>query len=152
VDSAPGLGSTFSVLLPATERRSESPAPSPTSAPPCRVLVVDDEPLVRSLVRLLLGQHGFSVEDAASGNDGIVAIRRSQPDVVLLDMMLPDLDGVDVVQRLRASGVKVPVILCSGDLGAARERGLDPGLVQGMLQKPFDSGQLLAAIDRARGR
>jgi PAS domain S-box-containing protein len=152
VESAPGLGSTFSVLLPATERRPESLAPSATAAPPCRVLIVDDEPLVRSLVRLLLAQHGFTVEDAANGKDGIEAIQRAEPDVVLLDMILPDLDGVDVVRRLRASGVKVPIVLCSGDLGAARERGLDPGLVQGMLQKPFDGGQLLTAIDRARGR
>jgi CheY-like chemotaxis protein len=70
---------------------------------------------------------------------------------VLLDMMMPNLDGVDVVRRLRASGVSVPVVLCSGDLDAARERGLDPGQVQGMLQKPFDGSQLLEAIDRARG-
>jgi DNA-binding response OmpR family regulator len=99
---------------------------------------------------LLLTQHGFEVEDAANGNDGIKAIQRSRPDVVLLDMMLPDLDGVDVVQRLRAAGVQVPVVLCSGDLGAARGRGLDPRLVQGMLQKPFETSQLLAALDRAR--
>ena len=150
VDSAVGLGSTFSVLLPATESRSVSPPPSAATAPPCRVLVVDDEPLVRLHVLRLLSRLGFTVEDAATGSAGLDAIARSRPDVVLLDMMLPDLNGVEVVRRLRASGVNVPVVLCSGDLDAARERGLEPGLVQGMLQKPFDPGQLLEAIQRAR--
>jgi CheY-like chemotaxis protein len=70
--------------------------------------------------------------------------------VVLIDMMMPDLDGVEVVRRLRASGVNVPIVLCSGNLDAARERGLDPASVQGMLQKPFDRDELLEAIDRAR--
>ena len=152
VESAPGLGSTFSVLLAATERRPASLPPAATVPQPCSVLVVDDEPLVRSLVRHLLSRHGFTVEAAANGLEGIDAIERASPDVVLLDMILPDLDGVDVVRRLRVAGVTVPVVLCSGDLGAARERGLDPDLVQGMLQKPFDSRQLLSAIERARGR
>jgi two-component system cell cycle sensor histidine kinase/response regulator CckA len=152
VDSAPGSGSTFSIILPATEARAESAAPSTTTAPPCRVLVVDDEPLVRSHLKRLLRQHGFVVEEAPTGNAGLEALRESPPDVVLLDMMLSDLNGVEVVRRLRASGVTVPVVLCSGNLDAARERGLEPGLVQSMLQKPFDQSQLLEAIERARGR
>ena len=152
VESAPGLGSTFSVLLPATEVRTVAPTRAAATAPPCRVLVVDDEPLVRSHLRRLLTRHGFTVEDAPDGSAGLEAIRRFRPDVVLLDMTLPDLDGVDVVRRLRASDVNVPIVLCSGDLDAAWERGLDPGLLQGMLEKPFNLSQLLEAIDRARGR
>jgi CheY-like chemotaxis protein len=152
VESAPGRGSTFSVLLPATDVRTPSPARSAATAPPCRVLVIDDEPLVRSHLRRLLTQHGFTVEDAADGVSGLEAIYRTRPDVVLLDMMMPGLDGVDVVQRLRETAVDVPVVLCSGNLDALRERGLDPSLVQGILQKPFDQTQLLAAIARARGR
>src|SRR5262249_6204741 len=135
---------------PATEARAESSKRSSESAPPCRVLVIDDEPLVRSHVRRLLKQYGFTVEDAADGTSGLEAIQRSPPDVVLLDMMLPDLDGVEVVRRLRAAGVNVPIVLCSGDLDAARERGLDPSQVQGMLPKPFDNHQLLDALERAR--
>jgi two-component system cell cycle sensor histidine kinase/response regulator CckA len=150
VDSTPGRGSTFSVLLPATEVRSEPRPRPPAAAPPCRVLVIDDEPLVRSHVRRLLKQYGFTVDDAADGGSCLAAIERTRPDVVLLDMMLPDLDGVEVVRRLRAAGVNVPVVLCSGDLDAARARGLDPSQVQGMLAKPFDNHQLLAALERAR--
>ncbi|HKO94225.1 MAG TPA: response regulator, partial [Polyangiaceae bacterium] len=152
VDSAPGQGSTFSLLLPATELRSESPAQAVVKALPCRVLIIDDEPLVRAHVRRLLARDGFKVEDAPNGTSGLEAIHRSPPDVVLLDMMMPDLDGVEVVRRLRASGLNVPVVLCSGDPGAARARGLEPGLVQFMLQKPFDRGQLLEALRRARGQ
>jgi DNA-binding response OmpR family regulator len=99
----------------------------------------------------MLTQKGFTVEEAPNGNSGLEAIQRSMPDVVLLDMMMPDLDGVEVVRRLRASGVNVPVVLCSGDPTAARARGLEPGLVQCVLQKPFDRSQLLDAIRRARG-
>jgi CheY-like chemotaxis protein len=154
VESAPGMGSTFSVLLPATDLRQSSrappPSPLPSTATPCRLLVIDDEPLVRAHVRRLLERHGFSVDSAPDGNAGLGAIRRAPPDVVLLDMMMPDLDGVEVVRRLRASGVTVPVVLCSGDLDAARQRGLEPGMVQGMLQKPFASDELLGAIERAR--
>jgi len=152
VDSAPHQGSTFSILLPATELRSAAPAHAAVTAPPCRVLIVDDEPLVRMHVRRLLTRSGFTVAEAPSGNAGLAAIHQALPDVVLLDMMMPDLDGVEVVRRLRASGLKVPVVLCSGDLDAARARGLEPGLVQCTLQKPFDQTQLLEAIRRARGR
>src|SRR5262249_45445864 len=139
-------------LLPATEARPDSPRREIATPTPCRVLVVDDEPLVRSHVRRLLTLQGFSVDDAPDGKAGLDAIHRSRPDVVLLDMMLPDLDGVEVVERLRASGVNVPVVLCSGDLDAARRRCPDTGLVQGMLQKPFDRSQLLEAIEHARAR
>ena len=152
VESARGSGSTFSVLLPATAVRSESRPPPEVTARPCRLLVVDDEPLVRSHVRRLLERHGYAVEGVASGNAGIEAIQHAEPDMVLLDMMMPDLDGVEVVRRLRASGVNVPVVLCSGNLDAARERGLEPGMVQGMLQKPFDQVELLQALDRVRSR
>ncbi len=150
VESEPGQGSTFSVLLPATETRAEPLSRPVAAVPRCRVLVVDDEPLVRAHLRRVLALDGFAVEDASDGSTGLEAIQRSQPDVVLLDMMLPDSDGVDIVRRLRASGVTVPIVLCSGDLDAARKRGLDSGLVQGMLAKPFDRSQLLEAIDQAR--
>jgi DNA-binding response OmpR family regulator len=101
-------------------------------------------------MRRMLTQNGFTVEEAPNGSSGLEAIHRNLPDVVLLDMMMPDLDGVEVVRRLRASGVKVPVVLCSGDPEAARARGLEPGLVQCTLQKPFTRSQLLEAIGRAR--
>jgi PAS domain S-box-containing protein len=152
VESAPGLGSTFSVLLPATERRSTSRSSTATIASPCRLLVIDDEPLVRAHVRRLLERHGYSVQEAAGGIAGLEAIGRSAPDVVLLDMTMPDLDGVEVLRRIRTSDVNVPVVLCSGNLQSAFERGLEPGMAQAMLQKPFGHDALLEAIENARRR
>jgi CheY-like chemotaxis protein len=150
VESVPGTGSAFSVLLPATEHGSKSAAPAEVTTSPCSVLVVDDEPLVRSHVRRVLEKYGFSVAEAPDGGAGLEAIARTRPDVVLLDMSMPDLDGVEIVRRLRASGMNVPVVLYSGNLDAARERGLAPGMVQGMLQKPFHQAELLRVIEHAR--
>jgi two-component system response regulator MprA len=114
------------------------------------VLVIDDQPLVRSHVRRLLERDGFIVSEAIGGMAGLAALRQARPDVVVLDMMMPDLDGVEVARRLRAVGERVPIVLFSGDLDAARERGLEPGMVQSTLQKPFDREMLLAAIEEAR--
>lgn len=150
VESAPGQGSAFSVLLPATDRRSTPPEQVRTRTKACRVLVIDDQPLVRSHVRRLLERDGFIVSEAIGGMAGLAALRQARPDVVVLDMMMPDLDGVEVTRRLRAAGERVPIVLFSGDLDAARERGLEPGMVQSTLQKPFDREMLLAAIGEAR--
>jgi CheY-like chemotaxis protein len=70
--------------------------------------------------------------------------------VILLDLSMPDMDGVELVRRLRAAGNAVPVVLCSGNLDHAAELGLEPGMVQSVLQKPFSTDELLAAIVRAR--
>jgi CheY-like chemotaxis protein len=102
-------------------------------------------------LRRLLERRGFHVLDVADGRAAIAAVGRSQPDLVLLDLSMPELDGVDVVRRLRAEGSHVPVVLCSGDLEYASDRGLEPGLVQSILQKPFSTEELIQAIERARG-
>jgi nitrogen-specific signal transduction histidine kinase/CheY-like chemotaxis protein len=152
VESAPRHGSTFSILLPATSMRAEQTEERPTSAPrACRILVVDDEELVRTHLRRLLERRGFHVSDVADGKAAIAAVARSRPDLVLLDLSMPELDGVDVVRRLRAEGSRVPVVLCSGDLEYASDRGLEAGLVQSILQKPFSTEELIHAIERARG-
>jgi PAS domain S-box-containing protein len=152
VESAPKHGSTFSLLLPATTVRAEQTAVRASGAPrACRILVVDDEELVRTHLRRLLERRGFLVLDVADGKAAIAAVARSRPDLVLLDLSMPELDGVDVVRRLRAEGSHVPVVLCSGDLEYASDRGLEPGLVQSILQKPFSTEELIHAIERARG-
>jgi CheY-like chemotaxis protein len=129
VQSAPGRGSAFSVLLPATELRSTPAAGAKAQGPSlsCHLLVIDDQAPVRSHVRRVLEKDGFVVTEAIGGIAGLAAVQQNEPDVVLLDMMMPDLNGVEVVRRLRASGSKVPVVLFSGDLDAATERGLETG-------------------------
>lgn len=151
VESAPGQGSTFSVLLPATRTQSTPPISSvPPRASACRVLIVDDEPLVRTHLRRLLSLRGFTVFDAPDGRAGLEAVERDQPDLLLLDLHMPHMDGAEMVGQLRAAGNTVPVVLCSGNLDLAIERGLTSGLVQSVLQKPFSTDELLCAIERAR--
>ena len=151
VESEPGRGSRFSMLLPASQAQSLRPAAvAPTSARPCRVLIIDDEPVVRAHLRRLLELRGFTVDDAADGQAGLAAVARDEPDLVLLDLTLPDLDGVEVARRMRATGTRIPLVLCSGNLDHSTERALEPGIVQSILHKPFSIEELLAAIERAR--
>src|SRR5580698_7199689 len=100
-------------------RDSREPAPEPlermmdNQARQPRVLVVDDEEHITELVAMGLGYNGFDVERVASGRQALEAIERRRPDLVILDVMLPDLDGFEVARRLRASegaGTTTPVI------------------------------------------
>ena len=151
VESVPGGGSTFSVLLPATPAVSQRPLVAAShELRPCRVLVMDDEPLVRSYLRRLLELRGFTVDEAEDGHAGLRAAAASPPDLILLDLTMRDLDGLEVARRLRAAGTRAPLVLCSGNIDHATERALEPGLVQSILHKPFSTEELLAAIERAR--
>jgi DNA-binding response OmpR family regulator len=114
------------------------------------VLIIDDEPLVRAHLRRVLELRGFLVRDAANGRMGMAELATCPIDLVLLDLSMPDMDGVELAHQLRASGNTLPIVLCSGNLDGATERGLKPGMVQSVLQKPFSTEELLAAIDRAR--
>ena len=111
-------------------------------------LVVDDEPQIRRLLRVTLEANGYRVFDAANGNDGIVQAAQCRPDVVLLDLGLPDLDGVAVLKRLREWS-RVPVIVLSvrdreEDKIAALDNGADD-----YVTKPFTTGELLARLRAA---
>src|SRR3954451_18666958 len=78
-----------------------------------RVLVVDDEEHITELVSMGLTYNGFEVERVGSGRDALKAVERQRPDLIVLDVMLPDLDGLEVAKRLRQSegaGTRVPVI------------------------------------------
>ena len=110
-----------------------------------RVLVIDDEPEIGRAVRLGLRGADFSVEWAATGAAGLERVAQWRPDVILLDLALPDLDGVEVCKRLRA-WTQTPIIVLSvrsreGDKVAALEQGADD-----YLTKPFGMGELIARI------
>jgi two-component system KDP operon response regulator KdpE len=111
-------------------------------------LVVDDEPQMRRLLRVTLEANGYRVFDAATGNDGIVQAAQRKPDVVLLDLGLPDLDGATVLKRIREWS-RVPVLILSvrdreDDKIAALDNGADD-----YVTKPFNSGELLARLRAA---
>jgi DNA-binding response OmpR family regulator len=104
------------------------------------VLVVDDEPSIRTICRINLEAAGMEVVEAADGAAALAAIAAHRPDLVLLDVMMPGLDGWDVAVELATSerGRDVPVIFLSArSEPAARERGLELGAV-GYIAKPFD--------------
>src|SRR5258707_15070576 len=121
---------------------------SETSKPPSVALVIDDEPQIRRLLRVTLEANGYRVFDAATGKDGMAEAAQRRPDVVLLDLGLPDLEGVAVLKRLREWS-KVPVIILSvrdreDDKVAALDAGADD-----YVTKPFNSAELLARLRAA---
>jgi two-component system OmpR family response regulator len=110
------------------------------------LLVVDDEPTVRELLSATLRFAGFAVTSAATGQAAVDAARREPPDLVLLDVMLPDMDGFDVVRRLRDGGARVPVLfLTARDAPADKVQGLTLG-GDDYVTKPFDLEELIARI------
>jgi two-component system OmpR family response regulator len=110
------------------------------------LLVVDDEPTVRELLAATLRFAGFAVTSADTGAAAIEAARREPPDLVLLDVMLPDLDGFEVVRQLRAGGGRVPVLfLTARDAPADKVHGLTLG-GDDYVTKPFDLPELIARI------
>ncbi len=117
----------------------------PRSHPGARVLVIDDEPEIGRAVRMGLTGANFAVEWAATGSEGMEKVAQWHPDVVLLDLSLPDMDGQDVCRELRA-WTQVPIIVLSvrggdADKVTALESGADD-----YLTKPFSMGELLARV------
>jgi PAS domain S-box-containing protein len=116
-----------------------------------RVLVVDDDYHVRPTLARLLQRGGFQVAEAADGWTGLQLIEREPPDLVLLDIRMPDIDGYEVLRRLKQNPAHqhIPVvILTASDLGdSAQQRALALGAVR-FLEKPIASGDLLAEIER----
>ncbi len=111
-----------------------------------RVLVVDDEPSITQLVALALRYEGFEVETASTGRDALAAIPRFKPALVVLDVMLPDITGLEVLERLGATGQKVPVIfLTARDATEDKVHGLTVG-GDDYVTKPFSIEELVARI------
>lgn len=112
-----------------------------------RVLVVDDEQPIRELVALALRYEGFEVEAAASGAQALTAVNRRSPDLVILDVMLPDINGFEVATRLRAARHSVPVVfLTARDSVDDKVRGLTIG-GDDYLTKPFAVAELVARVN-----
>jgi two-component system OmpR family response regulator len=110
------------------------------------VLVVDDEPNIRELVQVALQFHGCSVTTAATGKDALRQVEADKPDLIVLDVVLPDLDGFEVCRRLRAAGNEVPVIfLTARDTSSDTVTGLALG-GDDYVTKPFSVESLVARV------
>jgi excisionase family DNA binding protein len=108
------------------------------------ILLVDDDPGLRELVRVNLELEGYAVREAGSADEGLAAIEDARPDLILLDVMMPQVDGWEMLRRIQERhGVgAIPVVMFSGkveEASEARERG-----AKGFVGKPFDLEQLIA--------
>ena len=111
------------------------------------VLIVDDDPAVREYVRVNLEAEGYLVREAAGADEGLAAVDEQSPDLILIDVMMPEIDGWEMLRRVQERhGGSIPVVMFSGKVdegsAVAQARG-----AHGFLGKPFDPQQL---IDRAR--
>jgi two-component system OmpR family response regulator len=110
-----------------------------------RALVVDDEASIVELLRMILVSDGYEVQTAGSGAEAIAALAGFSPDIVLLDVMLPDTLGFDLVPILRATDGEMPIVFVTArDVPADRLRGLTVG--DDYIAKPFSLEELLARV------
>jgi len=113
------------------------------------ILIVDDEPPIRRLLRTSLASQGFEVSEAADGRAALAEIGRSHPDLVVLDLGLPDIDGADVIRTLRDGGNAVPIlVLSSRSDEKGKVEALDLG-ADDYVTKPFGTAELFARIRAA---
>ena len=111
-----------------------------------RILVVDDEPSIVDAVATSLRYEGFEVEEAMTGRAALAAAQERPPDLIVLDVMLPDLDGLEVTRRLRADGIRVPVLfLTAKDALDDKLAGLTIG-GDDYVTKPFALAEVIARI------
>ncbi|MEA3337048.1 MAG: response regulator transcription factor [Chloroflexota bacterium] len=141
---------TFAVPLPRWYNQFDSmvavqPMPDEKGSDPMRVLIVDDDPPSLKMTAFLLAEEGYEVVTADNGTDALRLVEEEIPDLVILDVMMPGLDGLQVTQRIRQS-MNLPIIMLSAK-GETSDRvsGLDVG-ADDYLAKPFEPSELLARV------
>src|ERR671937_231672 len=111
-----------------------------------QILVVDDEPAVRDSLDRALRLEGYKVELAADGAEALAALGNQSPDAIVLDLMMPRVDGLEVCRRMRAAGDRTPVLVLTARDGVSdRVKGLDAG-ADDYLVKPFALDELFARL------
>lgn len=116
------------------------------------VVCVEDEPEMIELFKLILGRHNYQVIGALGGKEGLEKIREVRPDVVMLDLMMPEMDGWEVFQRMKATKEleSIPVIVVTAKAQSIdRVLGLHIARVDDYLTKPFSPDELLESVNRA---
>jgi len=119
-----------------------------------RVVCIEDEPEMIDLVRLILGRRGFDVVGANGGVEGLEAVRRERPNLILLDLMMPDMDGWEVYQRIKADeGLRqIPVIVVTAKAQSIdKVLGLHIAKVDDYITKPFGPQELLESVEKILG-
>jgi two-component system response regulator VicR len=119
-----------------------------------RILCIEDEPEMIDLIRLILGRRGFEVLGAAGGKEGLEKVRQDPPDLVLLDLMMPDMDGWEVYQQMKADEKtkNIPVIVVTAKAQSIdKVLGLHIAKVDDYIAKPFSPQDLLNSVDKVIG-
>ncbi len=116
-----------------------------------RILCIEDEPEMIDLIRLILGRRGFEVLGAAGGKAGLDSVRAEHPDLVLLDLMMPDMDGWEVYQQMKADEAtkNIPVIVVTAKAQSIdKVLGLHIAKVADYISKPFSPQELLNSVEK----
>jgi len=115
------------------------------------ILCVEDEPEMIDLIRLILGRRGFEVKGANGGVEGLKMVRQEMPDLVLLDLMMPDMDGWEVYQQMKADEKtkNIPVIVVTAKAQSIdKVLGLHIAKVDDYIAKPFSPQDLLSSVEK----
>jgi DNA-binding response OmpR family regulator len=116
-----------------------------------RIVCIEDEPEMIDLIRLILGRRGYEVTGATGGEAGLQAVRAELPDLVLLDLMMPDMDGWEVYQQMKAdeSTRNIPVIVVTAKAQSIdKVLGLHIAKVDDYIAKPFSPQELLTSVEK----
>jgi CheY-like chemotaxis protein len=121
-----------------------------TDARHTTVLLIEDDRWIRSLLSELLPAEGYSIEEATNGVAGVRLAKEHQPDVVVLDLAMPEMSGTDVLRELKNDSVtaEIPIIVVSSDTSCCLQSS-DARRAAAVIQKPFDVDELLAHVERA---
>ena len=146
-----GLGTVAEIWLPVAlgDPADETGKPACTQRDPgaARVLVVDDDANVRQLIVECLEVIGYKVQQADSGMRGLALLEEDPPDLLVVDFIMPDMNGAEVISRVRRTHPEIPIVLSTGYVDARSESTIPP--TEKVLQKPFDIDQLARTVSEA---
>jgi CheY-like chemotaxis protein len=154
IESAPGKGTTVKLLFRKADHAVseaatgiEEPVGAAVPLAPLSILVVDDDPDVRAFIATSLEEQGYRVRQANDGREGLAALEREVPDLVVLDFIMPGLSGAEVARKIRAKNPRQPILFVSGysETEAVKRTAPDAPL----LAKPFRADALQKAVRRA---
>ena len=123
------------------EQRDVFPVQRPSWTP--SVLIVDDEPSIREFLAWVLGDEGFHVTTAGDGHEALAKVQESPPDLIVTDLMMPRMDGFDLIDRLRRDQAPVKAIIAMSAINAPKNREPEADL---FIAKPFEVEQVLTSV------
>jgi CheY-like chemotaxis protein len=147
VESHEGQGSRFLVQLPMPVGQEKAVTAGPmVELPPLHILVVEDEPVNRLVVRELLGARGHRVEAVDGGQAALERLEKERFDLVLMDLSMPDMDGLEATRRLRARGWRIPVIGLTAHVLPEQTRACLEAGMDAVIHKPLEVDRLNAIV------